>query len=212
MNAQFKQPSEARTVTSSRPRKASAGFALLAAEANLLSCRCHFCRSQLRFPLFREGEILLCPHCGMETVLDDVYSARAVSTEKYRMQIRGLRWLPGQFGIRYLIGEVAGQSTKELDWVKIEFKLYNHLDVQVGSASDHLRGFGTGPTWNFQAPVFSKDASHALLADVTCEYGSIYNPMADACLPGVTWGPAEEKSSPDFLLQQLAQRVLPRFA
>jgi hypothetical protein len=184
----------------------------MVAETNLLSCRCHFCTSQLRFPLFREGEILLCPLCGMETLLDGKCSPQSVSAEKYGMEIRGLRWLQGQFGIRYLVGEVASQSSAELDWVKIEFKLYNHLDVQVGSASDHLRGFGAGSTWSFQAPIFSKDASHALLADVTCEYGSIYHPTVDACLPGVKWGPTEEKSSPDFLFQHLVQSVLPQFA
>lgn len=183
----------------------------MAAEANFLTCGCHFCTSQLRFPLFREGEILMCPHCGMETLLDGKYSPRSLPAEKYTMEIRNLRWQPGQFGIRYIIGEVAGRSGVDLEWVKIEFKIYNSLDVHVGSASDHLRVFGTGRIWQFKAPVLNPEASHALLADVTCEYGSIYHPAGDACLPGMTWSPAAKKRRPASN-STISSRGLPTFA
>jgi hypothetical protein len=125
-------------------------------------------------------------------MLDGPRLDRLLSSEFYRVEVRRLHWQSGLFGIRYIVGEVASRSRGDLGWIKIEFKLYNRINVQVGTASDHLRGFNAGCIWRFKAPVFSPDASRAPLADVTCEYGSVYHPTTACCLRGSAWPPSPE--------------------
>jgi hypothetical protein len=183
-----------------RDRKPPSSPAIVAPETKWAACHCQFCAVQLHFPVFREGEILLCPRCGMETMLYGPYSNQLVPRrENYTVEIRSLHCQPGHFGIRYIIGEVVSKSIPDLAWVRIEFKLYNCLDVFVGSASDHLRGFRAGQIWRFKAPVLHKDASRAPLSDVTCEYGSIYHPTTDSCLAGVAWFSSDEALSADTI-------------
>jgi hypothetical protein len=147
----------------------------------------------------------------METVLDGARAGESSFTERYSLEIQGLRWEAGEFGIRYITGRVTGRTHANLDWAKIEFKLYDQFDAHVGSASDHLRGFSSGCIWNFKAPVIHKGALCALLADVTCEYGSIYHPTTASFAAGVVWCPPE----PSQVLKTMAELVKdasPQFA
>lgn len=172
------------TSNTGRSRKSPVSLAAAAQDA---SSRCHFCASEFRYPIFREGEILLCPMCRMETLAEETGRKRSVPIEKYPVEPAHLHWQPGLFGVRYIMGDVTNRSAGDLDWVKVEFELYNDADDLLGSTSDHLRGFGAGRTWAFKAPVLKHAASRALLMDVTCEYGSIYSPTIGSSLAGAVW-------------------------
>jgi hypothetical protein len=152
-------------------------------------CRCHFCSSQFPYPAFRNGEILLCPFCGMETAVEtqDLDERKSFSAERFRAEVGDLAWRPGPLGVRYVVGNLFNHSADELCWVKIEFELYDESADLLSMAADHVRGLAPGRNWPFKVPVLKATASRALLFDVTCEFGSIYTPADNAGPTGVVW-------------------------
>jgi len=159
------------------------------------SCCCHFCSNEFRYPEFREGEILHCQFCGMETVPKSVVLERgkSFSAEKFRVEVGELEWLPGALGVRYIVGNLFNHSSDELCWVKVEIELYDDSGLLLGRASDHLRSLTPEQICPFKVPVLKASASRALIFDVTCEYGSIYSPCDWTGSTGAVWRPARRK-------------------
>jgi hypothetical protein len=138
-----------------------------------LSCYCHFCGSPLRFQIARVGEAVNCFNCSMETVLFIPGLAAPYPEQDYRLEAKDIVWGNGKFGGRHLTGTVLNLSTKNLDWVRVEFILYNKLGLPVGTTSDSLISFGSQRIWTFQAPVVQSEVVRASEPLLSCEYGRV---------------------------------------
>jgi hypothetical protein len=156
------------------------------------TCRCRFCSSEFRYPDFRDGEILLCPFCGLETVpKTDLEGRKSFAADKFPVEVGELEWFPGPLGVRYIAGNLFNHSRDELCWIKIEFELFDDSALLLGRAWDHVRSLTPGQIWTFKVPVLKASASRALLFDVACEYGSIYSPGDWTGSTGAVWRPAK---------------------
>ncbi len=112
----------------------------------------------------------------METVLFIPGLPAPYPEDQYRLESRDIVWGISQFGGRQLAGTVLNRSIKNLDWVRVEFILYNKLNLPVGSTSDSLISFGFQQTWAFKAPVMQADAIRASEPLLSCEYGRVVQP------------------------------------
>src|SRR6267378_47974 len=145
---------------------------MLSQDSNL-NCYCHFCGSPLRFQISRAGQAVNCFNCGMETILFIPGLGAPYGEEQYSIQTREAGWSTNEFGVRHLRGIAINNSTKNLDWVRIEFILYNKHGVPVGTTSDCKIGFPSGESWKFQAPVNQLEAVHCSEGLLSCEYGRV---------------------------------------
>jgi len=118
----------------------------------------------------------------METVLFIPGLGAPYAEEQYALHTREVSWSTNQFGVRHLCGVVINNSTKNLDWVRIEFILYNKQGIPVGTTSDCKINFPSGESWKFQAPVNQVEAVHSSEALLTCEYGRVTR-LKQASLP-----------------------------
>jgi hypothetical protein len=177
----------ARSIAERRAMRLAARAGRGFAEERRADCRCNFCRSHIRFGTSREGQISICDHCGMETLLWEAARVPAFPVERYSIEIHDTHWEQGPFGIRYVTGVVESKAAAELAWVRIQFKLYDHFGIEAGTASDHHRRLRPRDVWSFKALVLNRQAAHAPLSDLTCEYGSIFNPTTATFEPGVAW-------------------------
>ena len=141
-----------------------------------MHCYCNFCSTPVRFHISRAGETVNCFNCAMETVLFIPGLGAPYAQDQYSLEAKELAWGENQFGVRQLTGVVVNQSLKNLDWVRIEFILFNNSGLPVGSTSDCLLNFSAQKSWKFHAPVCQPDASRYSQALVSCEYGRI-NPL-----------------------------------
>ncbi len=147
-----------------------------------VNCYCHFCGSPLRFEISRAGEAVNCFNCGMETILFIPGLGAPYGEEQYAIQTREMSWSTNEFGVRHLRGVAINNSTKNLDWVRIEFILYNNQGLPVGTTSDCKISFPSGESWKFQAPVNQLEAVHSSEALLSCEYGRVTR-IKQASLP-----------------------------
>src|SRR5215475_9654198 len=138
-----------------------------------MNCYCHFCGSPLRFQISRVGQVVNCFNCSMETVLFIPGLAAPYTEDQYALQTRDVTWATNQFGVRNLIGVVVNNSEKNLDWVRIEFILYNGQNLPIGTTSDCRINFPSGESWKFQAPVNQKEAVRPSEVLLSCEYGRV---------------------------------------
>ena len=138
-----------------------------------MNCFCHFCGSQLRFQISRAGETVNCFNCTMETVLFIPGLPGPYPEERYRVEVREVEWVKNQFGLRYLAGVVMSRTPRHLDWVRIEFILYNDQGLPVGSTSECHTDLDANGLWKFQTPVSQVEAVKVSEPLVSCEYGRI---------------------------------------
>lgn len=146
-------------------------------------CDCHFCGYSLRFEISRAGQLVNCLQCGMETVLFIPDAEPPYSLEQFLLETRNVGWARSTLGVRNLVGVVENKSKKNLDWVRIEFILHNHLALPVGSTSDCLIRFPAGGQWRFQAPVFQTEALVVSAPMLSCEYGKLFRPKQAVAEP-----------------------------
>src|SRR5947207_2980013 len=123
-----------------------------------LNCYCNFCGTPLRFQISRVGEAVNCFECGMETVLFIPGLGAPYPPALYVLEARQIHWTRSQFGVRLLEGMVENKSDRDLDWVRIEFILYNQDGLPVGCTSDCLMNFSATGVWRFQAPISQPEA------------------------------------------------------
>ena len=138
-----------------------------------MNCYCHFCGSPLRFQISRAGQAVNCFNCSMETILFIPGLPAPYPEEQYRLEFREIQWSTAEFGGRILTGTVFNSSTKNLDWVRIEFILYTEQGLPVGSTSDSMIQFGSQQSWRFKAPVMQVEAARASEPLLSCEYGRV---------------------------------------
>jgi len=118
----------------------------------------------------------------METILFIPGLGAPYGEEQYAIQTREMSWSTNEFGVRHLCGVAINNSTKNLDWVRIEFILYNKQGLPVGTTSDCKISFPSGESWKFQAPVNQLEAVHSSEALLSCEYGRVTR-IKQASLP-----------------------------
>ncbi len=146
-----------------------------------VTCFCNFCSTWLPFRISRTGETVNCPNCTMETVLYLPEASRPYPLDKYAVEIRKIRWEVSQLGFRRIAGEVVNSTPSDLDWVRIEFilfnqvetVLFNQVETAVGLTSDCLIGYQSGAVWKFRAPVFEDQAVRASLPSLSTEFGKV---------------------------------------
>src|SRR5258708_3202395 len=138
-----------------------------------INCFCHFCGSQLRFQISRAGETVNCFNCSMETVLFIPGLAGPYPEERYHVEAREVEWKSSDFGPRSLAGVVMSKTQRNLDWVRVEFILYDHQGLPIGSTSECRTSFGPNDLWKFQAPVAQSEAVKASDPLLSCEYGRV---------------------------------------
>ena len=138
-----------------------------------VTCFCNFCNNWLPFRVSRTGETVNCPNCTMETVLYLPEASRPYPLDKYAVEIRKIRWEVSQLGFRCIAGEVVNSTPSDLDWVRIEFILFNQVETAVGLTSDCLIGYQSGAVWKFRAPVFEDEVVRASLPSLSTEFGKV---------------------------------------
>jgi hypothetical protein len=109
----------------------------------------------------------------METVLFIPGLPGPYPEERYRVEVREVEWIKNQFGLRYLAGVVMSRTQRHLDWVRIEFILYNDQGLPVGSTSECRTELEPNGLWKFQTIVSQVDAVKVSDPLVSCEYGRI---------------------------------------
>jgi hypothetical protein len=137
---------------------------------------CHYCGTWLVFQIGRAGEMVNCPHCFMGTILhapDQRFSPTLSETD---FQFRKLTWGVTSSGHRSVIGELLNCSKLSFDWVRIQFTLFNSVDVPIGITSDFLIGFRSGAAWKFNAPVFENVLARCSMPILSTEYGPLRAP------------------------------------
>ena len=137
-----------------------------------INCYCNFCGSPLRFQISRVGQAVNCFNCAMETVLFIPGLSAPYPQEQYSLQVREFTWSDA-IGGRQLGGVVVNSSSKNLDWVRIEFILYNQAGLPIGSTSDCQINFESNGIWKFAAPVHQPEATRASEPILSCEYGRV---------------------------------------
>ncbi len=145
---------------------------MLPAHANLLGT-CNYCGSRLWFPALRNGELVNCPNCLMETVLFLSEWDPPYEPEKWRLEVRKVEWGLTDSGCRALVGEVVNRSASNLDWARVGFVLFDKKDTEVGMAIDFTVGLNAGAVWRFSAPVADMRAVRASLPVVWSEFGRV---------------------------------------
>jgi hypothetical protein len=145
-----------------------------------INCYCNFCGNLLRFQIARAGETVNCFNCTMETVLFIPGLQPPYPSDQFRLEARDCRWSSNQFGTRHVAGAVENKSAKHLDWVRVEFILYDRAGLPVGSTSDCLMGFAPGALWKFQTAVSQLEAVHISEPILSCEYGRVPLPVSAA--------------------------------
>src|SRR5262249_36400477 len=138
---------------------------------------CNCCGAWLIFQTSRAGEMVNCPECFMGTMLyvPDQFRSRLHPDADF--EIRKIKWTLNRFDCRFIQGELVHRGKNGLDWVRIQFTLYNGLVPQVGPASDSLVGCSIGRVWKFQAPVHDPLVVRAPLPIIPPEFGRVYPEM-----------------------------------
>jgi hypothetical protein len=109
----------------------------------------------------------------METVLFIPGLQPPYEEERYALETREVVWTKNEFGVRTLMGVVENCSMRDLDWVRIEFILYDRSSVPVGTTSDCLLKFSARKLWKFRAPIAQSDVERASEGLLSCEYGRV---------------------------------------
>ena len=109
----------------------------------------------------------------METVIFIPGGQSPYPQEEFFLQATNIGWSKHPLGFRNVVGTVANNSQKDLDWVRIEFTLVNREALPIGSTSDCLLDFPVNGVWRFHAPVFQPDAVGVGAPLISCEYGKI---------------------------------------
>ena len=91
---------------------------------------------------------------------------RSVTVQNVKLETNDL-------GQRTLVGEVVNDSAGDLNWIRIEFMLYDKTSLLTAVTSDSHFNLLAGTTWAFRAPVFHKEAIHASLPIFSCEHGKV---------------------------------------
>ncbi len=138
-----------------------------------VNCYCHFCGHPIRFQISRVGETVNCFACSMETVLFIPGLEPPYAEERYVLEPREISWSTNELGVRTLVGVVENCSQQDLDWVRVEFILYDKASVPVGTTSDSLLKFPARKLWKFRAPVAQRDADRSSTPLLSCEYGRV---------------------------------------
>ena len=142
-----------------------------------LNCFCHFCGHPLQFQISRVGQAVNCLNCMMETILFIPGLQSPYPEHRYSLQADEISWIQNQFGLRKISGFVTNKSGQFLDWVRVEFILYNKDGLPIGMTSDCLISLSAQSTWNFNAPVSQPEAAKASEPLLSCEYGRISRPI-----------------------------------
>lgn len=149
-----------------------------------MNCFCHFCGHPLRFQISRVGQAVNCLNCTMETVLFIPGLQSPYPEERYCVKAREISWKQNQFGLRTISGVIFNESGHYLDWVRVEFILYNSNGLPIGTTSDCLIDFSTQTVWQFNAPVSQTEAILASEPLLSCEYGRVAQPRPMPSTPG----------------------------
>ena len=135
-------------------------------------CFCNFCGNPLRFQPLRLGEVINCVHCGMETALY-AWDIEQPHPKDRSVTVQNVKLETNDLGQRTLVGEVVNDSAGDLNWIRIEFMLYDKTSLLTAVTSDSHFNLLAGTTWAFRAPVFHKEAIHASLPIFSCEHGKV---------------------------------------
>ena len=139
------------------------------------ACQC--CGKTIPCQVSRLGETVNCPHCLMETVLQLPNTPAPYPHYKYALEVESLSWAPSDTGYRCITGEVVNYSPSNLNWVRIEFILYDENEAAIGLTSDCLMDFAAGQRWKFRAPVFEPAVSRASRPTLSTEFGRVRHPV-----------------------------------
>ena len=152
-------------------------------------CLCHFCGTWITFASGQLGQLVNCPHCLMETVLHYPEADSPYSADKFRVEIRRMDWSVNELGFRCICGEVANRSTGSLDWVRVEFTLFDGAGNSVGVVSDSMTGLAPESHWKFKVPVHNPLVVRASLPVFSSEYGKTQQPKKS--MPGPIQAPED---------------------
>ena len=138
-----------------------------------INCFCHFCGCPLRFQISRVGQAVNCFNCSLETVLFIPGLPPPYPEDQYQLEVADIHFRSGRCGVRHVEGTVTNISDKNLDWVRIEFILYNQSGLPIGSTSDCLISFPCRRVWTFKAMLVQPEAVRASDPLLSCEYGRV---------------------------------------
>jgi hypothetical protein len=142
---------------------------------------CNYCGGALPFPTWKSGELVNCPNCLMETVLNMPDSGQPYPVDQWRLTLRKVEWGYTEEGGPALTGEVMNQSKSNLDWARIDFTLLNDKDEPLATTMDLVVGLSAGALWRFCAPVLDEAAVRTSAPVFWSEFGRMdLNGIANA--------------------------------
>jgi hypothetical protein len=82
--------------------------------------------------------------------------------------LENFHWTNGEYGSRYLEGDLTNVGNVDREMISLEFTLYDRQGGSVvGSGWDYLSTLPAGETWHFKSYVFEDRATYARLSDVS---------------------------------------------
>lgn len=83
------------------------------------------------------------------------------------LALKSSKWETGEFGNKYVTGEVVNESAKTYSYAQVEINLYDASGAQVGSTLANVNNLAPGATWKFKAPVLEDSATKSQVKEVT---------------------------------------------
>jgi len=133
----------------------------------------------------------------METLLTLPNAPRTYPIEKWAPEILEIHWGATDLGFRCIHGTLVNKSSSDLDWARVEFGLFNGMEVSVGTTMDSILRFEAGSVWHFRAPVFNDEVVRATSPSFSSEFGRLSPEELIAFGAGVPLPGAEPEPAPD---------------
>jgi hypothetical protein len=83
------------------------------------------------------------------------------------LELLDWKWERGDYDIRYLVGRVKNNSSRDYSYVQISINLYDKGKALVGSTMTNVNDLGSGEIWKFKAMVSEDSAYTAKLKSLT---------------------------------------------
>jgi hypothetical protein len=106
--------------------------------------------------------------CLMLPVIGREWAKQPQTTEDQLTVVNSDWGYGGYSGYRNIVGTVKNNTDHELDYVEVDFSLYDEAGNQVGDAMTNLTHMDAHGTWEFKAPVTE---DHARTFKLKAVYG-----------------------------------------
>jgi len=104
--------------------------------------------------------------CGSSTKVDSTGTSSG-TTSKDDLQLIESHTEAGQYGMKYIVGQVKNNGGKTFGYVQVTINLYDSSGAQVGSTMDNVNNLEPGGIWKFKAMWLKEDATTYKIKEIT---------------------------------------------